>query len=154
MLFTIGYESASPQDFIATLQAVGVDMVADVRERAQSRRAGFSKNALATALKDAGIAYVHLRELGDPPAGREAARSGNWAKFRAIFSGVIRSPEGQAALSRIEVLTSTQTVCLLCYERNPVECHRKIVADELEARVGIRTRHIGVRTFESTSKCA
>jgi uncharacterized protein (DUF488 family) len=73
-LFTIGYEGASLSDFIVTLQNSGVERLLDVREVAQSRRPGFSKTALSTALAEADIGYTHLRQLGDPKAGRDAAR--------------------------------------------------------------------------------
>lgn len=48
---TIGYEGASLPDFFATLQHWGVQRVLDVREIAQSRRRGFSKNALQGPLR-------------------------------------------------------------------------------------------------------
>ena len=53
-IFTIGYEGATLCDFLATLQLAGVQSVLDVREVAQSRRRGFSKTALAEALKEVG----------------------------------------------------------------------------------------------------
>lgn len=152
MLFTIGYESATSADFIGTLQAVGVKIVADIRERPQSRRPGFSKTALSEALKEAGIEYLHFRELGDPREGREAARAGDRDGFLKIFAAVMGTPEAQAALTELEQLAAEQSVCLVCYERNHHDCHRKIVADALESRVGIRARHIGVRPIELPTK--
>ena len=74
MLATIGYEKCTPEDFVATLQVRRIDVLIDIRERAQSRRPGFSKTGLSKAITEAGIEYIHLRELGDPKAGREAAR--------------------------------------------------------------------------------
>jgi hypothetical protein len=38
-----------------------------------SRKPGFSKSALQANLEAHGIAYVHLKGLGDPKPGREAA---------------------------------------------------------------------------------
>jgi uncharacterized protein (DUF488 family) len=75
-LWTIGYEKVGVPDFIASLQAAKVKTLIDVREVANSRRAGFSKKALAASLDEAGIAYVHMKALGTPKAGREAARRG------------------------------------------------------------------------------
>ena len=63
-------------ELIAALQAAGVEQVIDVRAVPLSRKPGFSKNVLAAGLKEAGIDYVHLKALGTPPAGREAARKG------------------------------------------------------------------------------
>ena len=149
MLYTIGYEGASLEDFVATLQAAGVQTLADIRERAQSRRKGFSKTALIEALASAGIRYVHFRELGDPKEGRDAARSGNWAKFREVFSSVMKTDEAEAALQDIGSRAVRESVCLLCYERDHRTCHRKIVSEALEARLDVRTTHLGVQRVEA-----
>lgn len=149
MLYTIGYEGAALDDFVATLQAAGVTVLADIRERAQSRRKGFSKTALATALADAGIRYVHFRELGDPKEGREAARAGDWKTFKSVFSSVMATGEAKAAIDAIASQARSDAVCLLCYERDHRTCHRKIVSEALEARLDVRTTHLGVQRVEA-----
>ena len=141
MLGTIGYERASLADFVATLRVAMVATLVDVRERAQSRRPGFSKKALAGELAAAGIEYLHLPELGDPKAGREAARAGNIPLFLKIYREVMETPEAQRAVGQIEALLSEKTVCLMCFERDQNECHRKIVAEHIERRLGINATH-------------
>ena len=79
-IFTIGYEGATQAELIAALRAACVARVIDVRAVPMSRKPGFSKNVLAAGLKEAGIDYVHLKALGTPPAGREAARKGDMAR--------------------------------------------------------------------------
>lgn len=152
MLATIGYESADLDDFVATLQAAKIDILVDVRDRAQSRRRGFSKTALASRLRDAGIEYTHMRQLGDPKPGREAARAGNVILFRKIFSAVMKTDSAKAALTDILRLAKTKSVCLMCYERDHSACHRKIVSDELESALKTRTRHLGVQVGESSKQ--
>ena len=66
VLATIGYEGAALADFIATLKAARVSLVLDIREAPISRRPGFSKRVLGAALEETGIAYLHLRGLGNP----------------------------------------------------------------------------------------
>ena len=145
MLATIGYERADLRDFLATLELCEIDILVDVRDRAQSRRPGFSKSALSAALSEAGIEYLHLPQLGDPKEGRDAARRGDYAQFRAIFHDVMTSESGKVALSSLENIASTQNVCLMCFERNQLECHRKIVADYLEIALKKKAQHLGVR---------
>lgn len=149
-LNTIGYEGANPHDFVATLQAAKVNIVVDIRDRAQSRRKGFSKTALENHLKEAGIGYIHFRSLGDPKEGREAARSGQWDKFQQIFSNVLETNEACAALDAIEELAQIKSICLLCYERDHKTCHRKIVSNILQKRLGTKARHLGVKKFEQS----
>jgi uncharacterized protein (DUF488 family) len=145
MLATIGYERSTLADFIATLRLARTDVLVDIRERAQSRRPGFSKSALSQALSEAGIKYLHLRELGDPAEGRAAARSGQVELFRSIFGEVMKTDAAVEALGKIENLTLSGRVCLMCFERDHKECHRKIVADALETRLGVRAAHLGVK---------
>lgn len=145
MLATIGYEGARPDDFVSTLQLVNVQIVVDIRDRAQSRRPGFSKTSLRENLEKNGIKYLHLKELGDPKEGRDAARSGDMNKFRRIYAAVLESQQASYALAKIAELSKEMHVCLLCYERDHHECHRKIVADHLESVVGFKARHLGVQ---------
>lgn len=148
MLSTIGYEAARLDHFLGTLQSAEVDVLIDVRERAQSRRKGFSKTALSEALESVGIAYIHLRELGDPKAGREAARAGDWKKFERIYDQVISTSDAQNAIDEITSIVGTQHGCLLCYERDQKTCHRSIVADIVASRVNLKPQHLGVHEIE------
>lgn len=144
MLATIGYEGAELSDFIATLGFAGIDILIDIRDRAQSRRPGFSKSGLSATLAAAGIEYVHFRELGDPKEGRQAARDGKLELFRAIFAEVLNSQAALSALAEIEGMASSKRVCLMCFERDQRTCHRKMVSDYLEKSLNCTTQHLGV----------
>jgi len=152
MLATIGYEKADLDHFVGTLLEAKIDIIIDIRDRAQSRRKGFSKTALSNKLEEFGIAYVHFRELGDPKEGREAARAGNYPLFKKIFGEVMRSDDAQASLEKITNLAKDNKVCLLCYERNHKECHRKIVSDHLESVLNTKAKHLGVQAIEPVQK--
>lgn len=143
-LFTIGYEGASLPDFIATLRLAGVQHLIDVREIAQSRRRGFSKNALGAALAAAGINYTHLRQLGDPKPGREAARRGDIKSFQSIFEGHLQLSETKATLQIAADICQAEAAALLCFERNPQLCHRTLVAKRLTDLCSLSVRHLGV----------
>lgn len=145
-LATIGYEGASIPDFIATLKLVGIETVVDVRELPLSRRKGFSKNALSGFLQAAGIGYLHLRDLGDPKDGREAAREGRVADFRRIYSKHLRTVRAQLALTELRAIVASTDACLLCYEREPNQCHRTMVAAALADEGRIWVAHLGVRS--------
>lgn len=144
-LSTIGYEGASLEDFLETLAIAGISKVVDIREVPQSRRRGFSKNLLSAALSDRGISYVHLKALGDPKHGREAARAGKYDEFRQIYAAHLDRPEGADALQVAAHLASDEACALLCYERNPQQCHRTIVADRMAVLYPFQVRHLGVR---------
>jgi uncharacterized protein (DUF488 family) len=130
-LFTIGYEAVPQADFLATLVGAGVSQVIDVRALPLSRRPGFSKSALRGALAEVGIDYVHLKALGTPPAGREAARKGRTAELEHIYAGQLALPEAMAAAAQLRDLVTEQPSALLCYEREPAGCHRNILVREV-----------------------
>ena len=144
MLATIGYEGVAQKDFVAALRSSGVEVLVDIRDRAQSRKPGFSKGALSSAIEDAGMEYVHIKALGDPKEGRDAARAGMFERFRLVFSAVLESVDGRLALAEVEKLARSKKICLMCYERDPNHCHRKIVSDRLEESLGCKTMHLGV----------
>ena len=130
-IFTIGYEGADIGAFVAALRKAGVQTIADVRAVAISRRKGFSKTALSGHLSQAGIGYVHFRDLGDPKPGREAARAGRMREFERIYSAHLRTAGAQVKLNELAFLTEGSSVALLCYEADPMGCHRTMIAREI-----------------------
>lgn len=135
-LFTIGYEGEPQAAVIERLKAAGVEVVADVRAVAASRRAGFSKTILGTSLKEAGIDYVHLRPLGTPKAGRDAARKGRIGEMREIFAGHMAEPTSEAAFQLLRRLAAERKTALLCFEADHAGCHRAALAERLAAGDG------------------
>ena len=126
-IFTIGYEGATMGDFLAALAAAGVGQVIDVRALPLSRRPGFSKTPLRGALAEAGIGYVHLKALGTPAAGREAARKGRHAELTRIYAGQLELPEAIAQGAEMLALARETPSALLCFERDPAGCHRSLL---------------------------
>src|SRR5258706_3167418 len=145
-LATVGYEGASVPDFLATLEGAGIDIVIDVRELPLSRRKGFSKTVLGQNLLEIGIEYLHLRDLGDPKTGRTAARAGRMAEFRKIYSRHLNTAKAQAALGQVMANLKTKKVCLLCFERDPNTCHRKMITDFLAQHNQVTILHLGIRS--------
>ena len=141
-LATIGYESQTQDAVIARLKAAGVETLVDVRAIAASRRAGFSKTLLAASLAEAGIDYVHLRQLGTPKPGREAARKGRIAEMTAIFEEHMTEPAAQLELARAKELASEKKIALLCFEADHQGCHRKILADRICEDLGFSVEHL------------
>jgi uncharacterized protein (DUF488 family) len=129
-IFTIGYEGATMDAFLATLQAAGVEQVIDVRALPLSRRPGFSKTILAASLKDVGIGYVHLKALGTPKPGRDAAKKGDWQTMERIYASQLHLPEAQAEAARLRDLAAERPSALLCFEHNPQHCHRTMLLRE------------------------
>jgi uncharacterized protein (DUF488 family) len=123
-IFTIGYEGTTQPELIAALKAANVERVIDVRAVPLSRKPGFSKNVLAAGLKEAGIDYVHLKALGTPPAGREAARKGRMDEMKRVYAAQLETPEAAVETARLIALAEEMPSALFCFERDPAQCHR------------------------------
>jgi len=132
-IFTIGYEGATVGEFVAALQAAGVERVIDVRALPLSRRPGFSKTPLRLALDEVGIEYVHLKALGTPSEGRTAARAGRHEEMARVYSGQLELPEAMAQSAQMLELAREKPTALLCMERDPAHCHRTLLLDAVAA---------------------
>jgi uncharacterized protein (DUF488 family) len=132
---TIGYERASFPDFAATLAGAGVTTVIDVRAAPHSRRREFAFKHLGPQLAGYGIGYESWPALGTPEAGRAAAKRGDVASFGRIFEVQLASDAGQAALDALVERMPRETLCLMCYERDPAQCHRTLIVERLRERV-------------------
>ena len=126
-VFTIGYEATTMADFLAALTRAGVQRVIDVRALPLSRRPGFSKTSLAASLAEAGIGYVHLKALGTPKRGRDAAKKGDVETLEAVYADQLELPEAQAQAAQMLALAAELPSALLCYERDPAHCHRTLL---------------------------
>jgi uncharacterized protein (DUF488 family) len=138
-LFTIGYEQTPSKAVLDELAQAGVKLLVDVRAVASSRRPGFSKSALAAGLDERGISYVHLRGLGTPKDGREAARSGKYDVLEKIYTAHLKTAQAKEELDELSALVKTSgPVCILCYERDHRNCHRRWIAEIIEDRNGVK----------------
>jgi uncharacterized protein (DUF488 family) len=126
-VFTIGYQGATQADVIATLTAAGVRQIIDVRAVPLSRKPGFSKNVLRAGLAEADIGYLHLKALGTPPEGREAAHKGHLAEMARIYAGQLETPEAITEGAIMCALAERTPSALLCFERDPAACHRSLL---------------------------
>lgn len=142
-LFTIGYEQTPAKAVLDELQSAGVKLLVDVRAVAASRRPGFSKSQLAAGLDERGIGYVHLRGLGTPKEGREAARSGHYDTLHKIYNAHLKTPQAKEQMDELASLVkSGGPVCLLCYERDHAHCHRQWIAEILEDRDQVKVKNL------------
>jgi uncharacterized protein (DUF488 family) len=134
-LFTIGYEGLDSERLLVALRDAGVATLADVRAVANSRKRGFSKTALRTSLENADFGYAHVRALGTPKAGRQAARAHDAALMRRIYcEEVLDTADGGLALDELCALAARAPTCLLCFERDPEGCHRRVLAERMASR--------------------
>ena len=138
-LFSIGHSNIPAERFIAMLRAVGADTVADVRSTPFSRFfPWFSGNNLARLLAQQSMGYL---PYGDTLGGRPrdpALYCGGVADYDAMA----RQPEFEAGLERLRADMARRRVCLMCAEREPLDCHRCLLMARVLAGRGLSIGHI------------
>ena len=105
-IHTIGYARRTQGELVETLREAGIEVLADVRALANSRRAGFSKKSLKAAVEEVGIQYRHFRHLGTPKEGRDAARRGDHVTLERVYDGQLKLPEALAEMAKLQALAA------------------------------------------------
>lgn len=142
VLFTIGYQGASLESFIATLTEAGVRTLIDVRHSPWSRRPEFRHAPLKTMVEAVGIAVIHLQALGNPTEIREAAETGDRKAYEARFCAHLETEGARTALAEVLDRLAAGPCCLMCLERDPRDCHRLLVARSLLSLRELRVEHL------------
>lgn len=140
-MYTIGYEGRELSAVLGKLIDEGVRILVDVREVPLSRKKGFSKRAFEEALREHGIRYLHVRELGCPKAIRDSYKADrDWKTYVQAFCGYLRRQE--AALAAVAQWVGDSRACLMCFEMDFSKCHRSIVADALARKCDLEIVHL------------
>lgn len=130
-IISIGYERRTPSELIRVLQDLDVELLVDVRLNPISRKPGLSKSSLAEALKEAGIDYLHERQLGNPKDNRDGYRRG-LKSARNRYRRHLQNGASEAYRGVIDLARGSR-LALLCVERDVEECHRSSILEAAEA---------------------
>jgi len=137
-LLTVGHSNHELPVFLALLAEHGVSAIADVRSQPTCWLPHFERAALTASLRDAGIDYVFLgQELG---ARRNEPEC--YDDSRADYERIARLPAFRKGLLRVRVGLENHRICLLCAEKEPLDCHRTILVCRHLREPSIQIRHI------------
>jgi uncharacterized protein (DUF488 family) len=138
-LFTIGHSNIPAERFIALLRSAGVDAIAEVRSVPASRFCPwFSAKNLAPLLASAKIDYLSFGdELGGRPRDPVLYCDGV-----ADYEAMAQRPSFRAGLDRLLVQAGQRRLCLMCSERDPLDCHRCLLVARALAARGVSVGHI------------
>lgn len=129
-IHTLGYEGASIDEIIHTLQQAGVELLLDIREAPISRKKFFNKRLLRETVQEAGLDYYHERRIGTPKSLRDRVKVDK--DYQAFFRDYhAHLAQQQPMLEELVALMGERRCALLCYERDPATCHRMAVAEVL-----------------------
>ena len=129
---TIGHSNHPIERFVGLLQAAGIALLVDVRSMPYSRRfPQFGKERLAKSLAEAGIDYVH-----------EGAALGGKPEGGADYDALAERPAFKEALGRLIERADETTLCLMCAEKEPLDCHRTVLVSRRLAERGVSIDHL------------
>jgi uncharacterized protein (DUF488 family) len=145
--YSIGHSNNAAERFVAMLHTENVGAIADVRSTPFSRFCPwFSAKALKPLLEQNGIAYLaYGSALGGRPQSPEL-----YCDDVADYEAMARQPEFQAGLDRL-ITDAAQIrahgagngrLCLMCAEREPLDCHRCLLVVRALAARGFTVGHI------------
>ncbi len=135
-ILTVGHSTRTLEEFLNLLRVFKVTMIVDVRTVPRSRHnPQFNKETLPAVLKNSGIKYVHIPELGG--FRRANADSVNLALENKMFRGYadyMQTKEFSESLLKLVALAEENCVAIMCAEAVPWRCHRSLISDALIAR--------------------
>lgn len=135
VVYTLGYQQRSIDEFVELALGAGVQVLIDVRETPWSHKKGFSKAALSAALAAVGIEYVHAKFAGNPKSlRRQASDHAECLEWYAVYL-----EENAAIVDAFEqlmagIIAQGKRAALTCFERHADDCHRSILAEKWAAR--------------------
>ncbi|WP_020003523.1 DUF488 family protein [Brachyspira innocens] len=132
MLFTIGYEGITLEEYINKLIKNNIKLVIDVRKNAVSMKYGFSKYTLKKWLNNINIEYEHIPELGIESEKREELK--NQKDYDELFNDY-KNTTLINNFKHVEYIFNKflkhKRIALTCFEALPIQCHRSIVRDAI-----------------------
>lgn len=141
---TIGFTQTTAKDFFDSLKKNNIKTLIDTRINNNSQLAGFSKKEdLKYFLQEiCSINYIHETDLAPTKELLAAYKDGkvNWNSYEDEFKKLIEKREIEKKLS-LELIDHS---CLLCSEKKPHFCHRRLVAEYLKDKTDfeIQIKHL------------
>ena len=145
VLFTIGYEGISLEQYINKLIVNDIKVLCDVRKNPMSMKFGFSKSQLIKACNGVGIEYVHIPEVGIENDKRQTLNTqADYDKLFLYYKNNILSAVSGKQIEIFELLKNKKRIALTCFEANICQCHRKHLAESISKMDGFNyeVKHI------------
>jgi uncharacterized protein (DUF488 family) len=144
LIYTVGHSTRTLEGLQRLLRCYRIELLLDVRTVPRSRHVPhFNSESLTRALRDQGIEYRHLKQLGGLRKAAKDSLNTGWrnASFRG-FADYMQTDEFHTALAEALELASKKRAAFMCAEALPWRCHRSLIADALLSCHGAEVRHI------------
>ncbi len=145
ILFTIGYEGISLEEYLNRLIRNDVKVLVDVRNNPVSMKYGFSGSQLKRYCENLNIQYLHFPEVGIQSEQRQELKTQtDYDELFEIYkkNNLTKTIPSQEKI--YQLLQQHQRIALTCFEANICQCHRKHLAEAIQSLPGFTydTKHI------------
>lgn len=132
VLFTIGYEGISLEEYLNKLIINDVKVLCDVRKNSLSMKYGFSKSQLQNACKGVGIEYIHIPEVGiESDKRQELNTQADYDRLFTYYRANVLKNAIEKQKEILGLLIRKKRIALTCFEANICQCHRKHLAESI-----------------------
>ena len=132
ILYTIGYEGISLEQYLNRLIKNDIKVLVDVRNNALSMQFGFSKTQLKTFCTSLNIEYLHIPEVGIQSEQRQKLKT--QTDYDSLFD-IYKKQNLKKTTSQqqqiLNLLKDKKRIALTCFEANICQCHRKHLAEAI-----------------------
>jgi uncharacterized protein (DUF488 family) len=140
VLWTVGHSNHPFETFLRMIRQPGIEYVVDVRSYPYSRIAPqYNREDLAVALDENGVKYLFL---GEALGGRPSDEAHFDPEGHALYEPMSREQPFQEAIRRLLQGAESHKIALLCSEKDPSHCHRRLLVGKVLAERGAELRHI------------
>lgn len=134
ILFTIGYEGISLEEYLNRLLKNDVKILVDVRNNPLSMKYGFSKSLLKRYCESLGIQYMHFPEVGIQSEQRQELNTQtDYDKLFAVYRKNNLTQTVSTQTTILNLLKQHKRIALTCFEANICQCHRKHLAEAIKS---------------------
>lgn len=129
-LYSIGYEGKDIDFFLDILIRNNISLLIDIRHNPFSMNFNFTKNKLEKSLKNVGIEYTHIPELGI--SGDKRKNLTTTQDYVSLFEEYQYSlNEKKNFVDTIIALGKEKRLAFMCFENNKERCHRGVLSHYL-----------------------
>jgi uncharacterized protein (DUF488 family) len=135
-IYTIGFTGKTAKEFFTKVEVAGVRRILDIRLKNSSQLSGFAKkdDLKYFLMKINGIEYLHFSELAPTENIMDSYKKKriSWSEYEIQFDKLLTE-------RRVENLMRNELIdgdCFLCSEEKPDFCHRRLVSEYLQKKLG------------------
>lgn len=135
IIYTIGHSTHPLDEFIQILHRYKIQILIDIRSLPGSKKfPQYNIENLQTSLPNAGIEYLHLKNLGGLRKVSKNSKNTSWhnASFRG-YADYMETEEFTESIQDLEKIASEKTTVIMCAEVLWWRCHRSMISDDLKS---------------------